>query len=200
MRSRPYTPPPPFPTLLTELTAYLPNRDRRDGEVALADLDPETSQLLPQKRQQHHVRIQGRLAQVRSVSVVSPRSASLNHHAPSSRDESRVDAAVGGTVVRRRRSSGDIVGGEAEDEVGERDTQLRGYGIGGRGNIRRPTEVIGTSSRTSSLSLSTLFSPHGSSSAAAAAAAAPQSPAGPAPDKTWSISGIRSRIEERKGK
>ncbi|XDG04789.1 hypothetical protein ABKA04_004404 [Annulohypoxylon sp. FPYF3050] len=132
MRSHPYTPPPPLPPLLNDLSTYLPNSDRRDGvggsEVGLADLDPETSRLLPEKRRQHRVRIQGRLAPVRSVSVA-------NLRAPSPRDTTNrgLDNAVGGALPRRRRSEDD--GGvrdgggdvsEEEVEVGERDTQLRG--------------------------------------------------------------------------
>ncbi|KAI1371621.1 hypothetical protein F4677DRAFT_450274 [Hypoxylon crocopeplum] len=139
MRSHPYTPPPPLPPLLSELSTYLPNRDRKggasDSEVALSDLDPETSRLLPRKRQKHRVRIQGKLAPVRSVSVVNLRSLSASQRAPSPRDDARLDAAVGGTLSRRRRSEDDM-SSEAEDEVEERDTQLRSYGIGGRGNIR----------------------------------------------------------------
>lgn len=165
MRSRPYSPPPPLPPLLSELSTYLPNREplkdsHRHSEDALplADLDPETCRLLPpqqRKRGTHHVRIQGKLAPVRSVSVVNLRSKSVDHRAPTSslRDEARfVDAAVGGTVVarksrrRRRRGgksedgdgdgTGSEMDGEDEEEVRERDTQLRGYGIGGAGNIR----------------------------------------------------------------
>ncbi|KAI6088309.1 hypothetical protein F4821DRAFT_234254 [Hypoxylon rubiginosum] len=79
--------------------------------------------------------------------------------------------------------------GEDEEEVRERDTQLRGYGIGGAGNIRRATDVIGTSSRTSSLSLSSLFSSSGSTT-----------PSSPGPDRRWRISGLLDRIEERRAR
>ncbi|OTB00771.1 hypothetical protein M426DRAFT_324012 [Hypoxylon sp. CI-4A] len=216
MRSRPYTPPPPLPPLLTELSAYLPNRGRdlrgsgsSDAEVALSDLDPETSRLLssppPRKRALHRVRVQGRLAAVRSVSVADSRSASCG--AP----ETRFDAAAGavgggngggGGRRRRRRSEDDLIdgdGGEGEvvddddddGETEERDAQMRGYGIGGRGNIRRPTEVIGTSSK-SSLSISSLFS--------SSSLAPPRSPSGPGQDKRWSIAGLLNRIEERRGR
>ncbi|KAI1088029.1 hypothetical protein F5B19DRAFT_472909 [Rostrohypoxylon terebratum] len=194
MRSHPYTPPPPLSPLLNDLSTFLPNRDRRDGmgvgvggnEVGLADLDPETSRLLPEKRRQHRVRIQGRLAPVRSVSVANLRS-------PSPRDTTNrgLDSAVGGALPRRRRSEDDGVGGEVggeevEVEVEERDTQLRGYGIGGRGNIRRPTDVIGTSSK-SSRSITSFFSGSGPGS-------------DPGSDKRWTFSGLFNRIEERKGK
>ncbi|KAI8965519.1 hypothetical protein F5Y11DRAFT_344395 [Daldinia sp. FL1419] len=132
MRSRPYTPPPPLPPLLNELSAFLPNSGPRNSDddktIALPDLDPETSRLLPvQERPRHCVRIQGRLAPVRSVSVANLRSAS----------QPRFDTAVGGTTARpRRRQSSDDLNYEAGSEVKERDAQLRSYGIGGRGNIR----------------------------------------------------------------
>ncbi|KAI1458627.1 hypothetical protein F4805DRAFT_424085 [Annulohypoxylon moriforme] len=196
MRSHPYTPPPPLPPLLNDLTTYLPNRDRRGGvdgtEVGLSDLDPDTSRLLPEKRKQHRVRIQGRLAPVRSVSVANLRS-------PSPRDTTNrgFDKAVGGTLPRRRRSEDDVVGDQGDEageelEVEERDTQLRGYGIGGRGNIRRPTEVIGTSSK-SSRSISSLFSSSSTGST-------PRGISGSGPDKRWTFSGLLNRFEERKGK
>ncbi|KAI1400990.1 hypothetical protein F4819DRAFT_459760 [Hypoxylon fuscum] len=195
MRSHPYTPPPPLPPVLSELSTYLPNRDRRvgssasDSEVGLSDLDPETSRLLPRKRQQHHVRIQGKLAPVRSVSVVSPRSVEGDRSALSPREDTQLNTAVGGTMPRRRRRRSSDTYSEARGRVGERDTQLRGYGIGGAGNIRRPTDVIGTSSRTSSRSLSSLFS---SSSMTA--------PSEPGLDKKSRLSELWSRIEERRGK
>ncbi|KAI1759514.1 hypothetical protein GGR53DRAFT_140935 [Hypoxylon sp. FL1150] len=205
MRSRPYSPPPPLPPILS---TYLPNRDplkdsrhRRVSEdgLPLRDLDPESSRLLPQrKRGTHHVRIQGKLAPVRSVSVANPRSRSADCRASSPlllRDEAPrcVDAAVGGMVLssrsRRRRRSEDDTESETEEEIRERDTQLRGYGIGGAGNIRRATDVIGTSSRTSSLSLSSLFSNSSSTS-----------PSSPGPDRRWKLSGLLDRIEERRAR
>ncbi|KAI0880868.1 uncharacterized protein GGS22DRAFT_173651 [Annulohypoxylon maeteangense] len=200
MRSHPYTPPPPLPPLLNDLSTYLPNRDRRDDvsgtEVGMSDLDPETSRLLPEKRRQHRVRIQGRLAPVRSVSIANLRS-------PSPRDTVNrgFDKAVGGTLPRRRRSEDDGIGGrgdevsEEETEVEERDTQLRGYGIGGRGNIRRPTEVIGTSSKTSR-SISSLFSSSGPGSSSGS----PRGISGSGLDKRWTFSGLLNRFEERRGR
>ncbi|OTB12493.1 hypothetical protein K445DRAFT_182649 [Daldinia sp. EC12] len=166
MRSHPYTPPPSLPPLLAELSTFLPNRDHRseegDREISLFDLDPETSRLLPaQERPQHCVRVQGRLAPVRSVSVANPRSIS----------QTGFDAAVG-------------------SDIRERDAQLRGYGIGGRGNIRRPTDVIGTQS-SSSLSALSLFSGAGSTH---------RSSSGSGADKAFSLSGILNRIEERRGR
>ncbi|KAI2463166.1 hypothetical protein F4781DRAFT_136004 [Annulohypoxylon bovei var. microspora] len=202
MRSHPYTPPPPLPPLLNDLSSYLPNRDRKDHvgvsdvEVDLSDPDPDTSRLLPEKRRQHHVRIQGRLAPVRSVSIANLRS-------PSPRDTASrgFDTTVGGTLPRRRRSEDYGDGGrgdeasdeEVEAEVEERDTQLRGYGIGGRGNIRRPTDVIGTSSKTSR-SISSFFS----SSRPSTSSGLPRSASGSGLDKRWTFSGLLNRIEERK--
>ncbi|KAI1385182.1 uncharacterized protein F4822DRAFT_432031 [Hypoxylon trugodes] len=205
MRSRPYTPPPPLPPLLAELSGYLPNRERRDGNdgtVPLLDLDPDTSRLLPPEKRQleHRVRVQGRLAPVRSISVADLRRAShgvgfdegVGGKAPRRRGRRRSEDDVGGSSGRGSGSvDGDGDGGEGDEEVGERDTQLRGYGIGGRGNIRRPTDVIGTSSRTSR-SLSSLFPSSGSTT--------PRSLSASSSDKRWRISGLLNRIEERKGK
>ncbi|KAI0098457.1 hypothetical protein F4814DRAFT_453538 [Daldinia grandis] len=129
MRSRPYTPPPPLPPLLAELATLLPNREREgDRAISLLDLNPDTSRLLPAKeRPQHCVRVQGRLTPVRSVSVANLRSPS----------QTRFDTAVSGPPARpRRRRSSDDVNREMGGESRERDAQLRGYGIGGRGNIR----------------------------------------------------------------
>lgn len=132
MRSRPYTPPPSLPPFLAELATLLPNRECRSSEgdraTSLLYLDPETSRLLPAKeRPQHCVRVQGRLAPVRSVSVANLRSTS----------QTRFDTAVSGTPARPRRPrSSDDLNHEVGSEIRERDSQLRGYGIGGRGNIR----------------------------------------------------------------
>ncbi|CRK33170.1 hypothetical protein BN1708_019215, partial [Verticillium longisporum] len=87
MRSHPYTPPPPLPSVLDELTALapLPNqRPRRasfddavsataaaPADIPLEALDPETSQLLPARKRRHRVRIQGKLALVRSISTAN---------------------------------------------------------------------------------------------------------------------------------
>ncbi|KAI0845358.1 hypothetical protein F5Y00DRAFT_169669 [Daldinia vernicosa] len=190
MRSRPYTPPPPLPPLLAELATLLPNRERRSGEgdraISLSDLDPETSRLLPAKeRPQHCVRVQGRLAPVRSVSVANLRSTS----------QTRFDTAVSGTPTptrpRRRRSSDDLDKNETGSEIRERDSQLRGYGIGGRGNIRRPTEVIGTQSESPISALSLFSGP---------SVTTHRSFSGPGADKKFSFSGLLNRIEERRGK
>ncbi|KAI8627602.1 hypothetical protein F5Y19DRAFT_173247 [Xylariaceae sp. FL1651] len=163
MRSRPYTAPPQQAPWLHELSAYLPNASRNrtnliPSDAALhADVDPETNQLLPRRQRQHRVRIQGQLAVVRTVSVANLRQA--NNVSPGAQAGlSRED--VRGAPPRRRNSCG---GSEAEEQVDddddatiERDAQFRGYGIGGAGNIRRPTDVMGTPSSTS-LSLSSLI-------------------------------------------
>lgn len=155
MRSRPYKAPPPLPPLLDDLSAYLPNSDSRrtsdDSEVPLSELDPESGRLLPKKSRQHRVRVQGKLALVRSVSVAdlhssTSTSASAGSHLPSPRMVRRgvtLDSGVGGTVPARRRRRGrrcsldDIT--DSEEDISERDTQPRGYGIGGAGNIRKLT-------------------------------------------------------------
>ncbi|KAI1656048.1 hypothetical protein F4813DRAFT_143187 [Daldinia decipiens] len=187
MRSHPYTPPPPLPPLLAELATLLPNRDRRSAEgdktISLLDLDPETSRLLPVKeRPQHCVRVQGRLTPVRSVSTTNLRATS----------QTRFDTAVSGTPARpQRQRSSDNLNHEMRGEIRERDAQLRSYGIGGRGNIRRPTEVIGTQSE-SSLSALSLFSCTSSTTH--------RPSSGPSVDKKFSFSRLLNRIEERRGK
>ncbi|RYP52687.1 hypothetical protein DL768_002194 [Monosporascus sp. mg162] len=174
MRSRPYKPPPPLAPLLDDLSAYLPNSDRSpsgESEVPLSMLDHDTGMLLPRKARQHRVRVQGKVALVRSVSVADLKFS--GHPSPRSLHGVQFDSGVGGSAPRRR-SLDD--GSEADEDVSERDTQFRGYGIGGAGNIRkltpsgydvmialenntaigRPTEVMGASSRQSP-SLSTIL-------------------------------------------
>ncbi|RYP14305.1 hypothetical protein DL765_006470 [Monosporascus sp. GIB2] len=174
MRSSPYKPPTPLLPLLDDLSAYLPNSDRRpsgQSEVPLSALDHDTGMLIPRKARQHRVRVQGKVALVRSVSVADLKF--VGH--PSSRSLRGVqfDSGVGGGAPTRRSLD---VGSETDEDVSERDTQFRGYGIGGAGNIRRstpsgygaivaledniaigrPTEVMGASSRKSP-SLSTVL-------------------------------------------
>ncbi|KAJ9156803.1 hypothetical protein NKR19_g4159 [Coniochaeta hoffmannii] len=183
MRSHPYTPPPPLPPALNdladELSSILPNQDARARrrcslpDIPLSNLDPETSLLLSpaarQRHHHHHVRVQGRLALVRSVSAVRTRSSITGNTSPAGSTPPvppvpRYESAVGGSVMSgrkrgsrgRRRRKGSLAdefgdgGTESEsDDDGERqretvirDTQLRGYGIGGAGNIRRPIDVV----------------------------------------------------------
>ncbi|OIW26252.1 hypothetical protein CONLIGDRAFT_467418 [Coniochaeta ligniaria NRRL 30616] len=197
MRSHPYTPPHPLPPLLDdladELSSILPAQDSRPRrrsslpDIPLSDLDPDTSRLLSpppaarQRHHHHHVRVQGRLALVRSVSTVNMRSPTAGSTSPTGSvpPVPRFEPAVGSAVAlgrkgkgkgrrQRRRSLDDEFrdGGtetEREDEERQRetvirDTQLRGYGIGGVGNIRRPIDVVhftpsNTSNRMSSLLL-----------------------------------------------
>lgn len=199
MRSHPYTPAPPLPPLLDHLSTYLPNAagprrpataesteyhddDDNDGAVALVDLDPATSRLLPRPRYPHRVRVQGRLAVVRSVSVANLRGPGNPRLPPPSTSSS--SSAASGLLPSPRRCDGVIVGSprqqqrarrrrrrsldDGEDEASEedeaavrevrrKDAQLRSYGIGGAGNIRRPTDVIGTSTREPS-TLGSFFS------------------------------------------
>ncbi len=187
MRSHPYSPPPPLPPILDELASILPNQTpRRHSPTAgfdLLDLDPETSQLLPlpaARRKRHHVRVQGRLALVRSIStadLAGSSSSPLGSAEPGSAGASRFESAVGSVVSgrrgrghgrRRRRSLDECEVGEGPwardadlllfDEASEeseseteeneretvlRDTQLRGYGIGGVGNIRMSPRLSG---------------------------------------------------------
>lgn len=152
MRSHPYASPPPLPPILDELASLVPSANERrsqdDLDVPLAELDPETSQLLPARKRKHRVRVQGHLAVVRSVSTMNLGASSpgVMTNSPSSGPSTpRFETGVGGRSDhrpdrRRRRSLDD--GGDSEMEEEEqretavRDRQFRGYGIGGAGNIR----------------------------------------------------------------
>jgi hypothetical protein len=151
---------------------------RQDSDAPSSSLDPDTSQLLPERasRRMHHVWIQGRLAPVKKAFV--PRTAKLASKSavllvPSPPGSPRAASSSGGSRLgdtarqaRRRsfddarldgndeESGADDGGDELEDEAREESreesrataarssSQLRGYGIGGAGNIRRPTDVI----------------------------------------------------------
>jgi hypothetical protein len=231
MRSHPYTPPPPLPPIFDEIASIipLPNQARHsmsqdDMDIPLYDIDPETSQLLPVRRRRHHVRVQGRLALVRSISTANLRSPTTPRivSGTSSPGTPRFETALAGstamTTSRRRRSrrrsldDGSCSDTEEDDEreTTVRDRQLRGYGIGGVGNISesqmgttttteivvnrykgRPTEVIyGPTPRTSSLNrLSAMYATRGSHSL------------GSSPEKRWwSLRDILGRMGDRKGK
>ncbi|KAL6866393.1 hypothetical protein ACO1O0_002501 [Amphichorda felina] len=136
MRSRPYAPPPPLPPIFDELAAVLPfpkpaYRSRDDADIPLDTLDHDTSQLIPTKKRTHRVWVQGQLVDVRTVSTTTR-----------SKSTSGYDRGVSGS--RRRRSLDDTANFDHEEdrETVLRTKQLRGYGIGGVGNIRRPTDVI----------------------------------------------------------
>ncbi|KAI6780690.1 uncharacterized protein J7T54_001194 [Emericellopsis cladophorae] len=115
-------------------------RSKDDSDIQLQELDPESSRLIPQKKKSHRVWVQGKLAQVRSVSTARIKSQKKAREA-----EKGKEADKNNETPQRRNSAGDQqdTGTETEDEeTAVRARQLRGYGIGGIGNIRRPTEVI----------------------------------------------------------
>ncbi|TDZ14665.1 hypothetical protein Cob_v012427 [Colletotrichum orbiculare MAFF 240422] len=122
--------------------------------------DPERNQLIPARKRNHRVRVQGRLAVVRSVSTVNLRPAASALPSPVGANTSgtttapaapKFESGVAGSTVppARRRKSLDDGGGHVDAEgehdveaTAVRDRQFRGYGIGGAGNIRRPTEML----------------------------------------------------------
>lgn len=127
------------------------SNQRRYSQDDSGEIDPESNQLIPTRKRRHRVRVQGRLAVVRSVSTVNLRpAASVPPALPSPVGTSgtttpatpKFESGVAGSTVapvRRRRSFDDGSSGtEEEDDVKEtavRDRQFRGYGIGGAGNI-----------------------------------------------------------------
>ncbi|KAI1751069.1 hypothetical protein F4782DRAFT_202380 [Xylaria castorea] len=144
MRFRPFTSPSLQATGLSP--GYISNNIRNitsivdDEVVPLTESDPEMNRLLPRRQRRHRVRIQGRLAIVRTVSVANLRR-EKNGSPTAFIDMNR---EVARELPARRRSSYD--GDETEDDVVEHDTQFRAYGIGGAGNIRRPTDVTSSAS------------------------------------------------------
>ncbi|KAJ2989574.1 hypothetical protein NUW58_g3404 [Xylaria curta] len=155
MRSRPFIS--PSPSANRQSSTYVSRRGT-DGEASLsADPDSEVNQLLPCRQRRHRVRIQGRLAIVRTVSIVNLRQTkhgSPTAHMAQKREDLRSIIQRGGPCGGSEGEDGD------EDDGAVRDAQFRGYGIGGAGNIRRPTDV------TSSASPSLLALAHISSSPA----------------------------------
>ncbi|OLN85844.1 hypothetical protein CCHL11_09918 [Colletotrichum chlorophyti] len=153
------------------------SNQRRHSQDETRQTDPETNQLIPTRKRRHRVRVQGRLAVVRSVSTANLRpAASVPPVLPSPVDTSgtttpatpKFESGVAGVTVapvRRRKSLDDASNNTEEEDVTEtvvRDRQFRGYGIGGAGNIRRPTEVYG-SAKSGSLSRFSIFQPSVSS-------------------------------------
>lgn len=147
MRSHPYEPPPPFPPILNSLAALIPEPapthqpwgDSSDDSVQLSQLDHDTSRLVPEQMQRHHVWIQGKLTPVRSVSA-----ANLSLDRPGSMGVKKRET-MRDLETPRRRSMGDPSWPDENGENGlqgpdaaamRQSTQLRGYGIGGAGNIR----------------------------------------------------------------
>ncbi|CAJ2508517.1 Uu.00g135430.m01.CDS01 [Anthostomella pinea] len=152
-------------------------------------MDAETSHLLPQKQHQHQhqhrVHIQGKLALVRSVSIANLQA--TNPPPTSQAGSGRFDGAgVSNSLQsRQRRRSTD---GTSEPANDPRDTQHRSYGIGGAGNIRRPIDIMGVSSRPS-LSLSSLFS----SSNAVSTGSGDSSPGLKTDWRRWDLAGFLRR-------
>ncbi|KAI1338123.1 hypothetical protein F5Y15DRAFT_417177 [Xylariaceae sp. FL0016] len=143
MRSGPPASPKSLPSLLRDRTAYFTGRNqnpRASDEIVLSEVDSETSQLLPQKRNLHHVRVQGRLAVVRSVSIGDLKTMSREPSKCSSTPLSPRNGPVRPSSSEKHKEN--RIGGE---KVSEKDMQFRGYGIGGAGNIRRPMDVAGAS-------------------------------------------------------
>ncbi|KAI3319890.1 hypothetical protein HD806DRAFT_508227 [Xylariaceae sp. AK1471] len=162
MRFQPFTSPTPPVNGLSSTWVSSTSRGRADittnDAVLLPDSDPETNQLLPRRQRQHRVRIQGRLAIVRTASMANLGQA--RNSSPTAQSDLNCEDARG-SLFRRRGSYDDSEAGEDDsDSVAERDAQFRGYGIGGAGNIRRPTDIMGASSSASPslLSLSRISS------------------------------------------
>lgn len=145
MRSHPYESPPPFPPILNSLAALLPEPppshqpygSLSDDSVQLSQLDHDTSRLVPGQKQRHHVWVQGKLTPVRSVSTAN---LSLDK-SDATRGKKR--ETMRDLETPRRRSFGDQYWPDDEETTQGQDkaairqsTQLRGYGIGGAGNIR----------------------------------------------------------------
>ncbi|WDK13038.1 UDP-glucuronosyl/UDP-glucosyltransferase [Colletotrichum graminicola] len=183
------------------------SNQRRHSQDDAGEPDPEADQLIPTRKRRHRVRVQGRLAVVRSVSIANLRpAASVAPALPSPvvaaasatttpattpRFESGVAGSTDASPLRRRKSLDDASSDctDEEDDAKEtavRDRQFRGYGIGGAGNIRRPTEVYGSTKPRSSLSRFSPFSPSGS--------------ADETEKKQWSFKELFARTGGRKGK
>ncbi|KAI5919452.1 hypothetical protein F4810DRAFT_714531 [Camillea tinctor] len=198
MRSHSHTSPPALPPLLNDLSTYLQIGDRsastKDHEVSLVEVDPDTSRLLPPQHQPHRVRIQGKLAIVRTVSVANLKSSDALSLPRENNARSGFGQRRG---AERRRRSLDNKDDTEDYEVGARDKQLRGYGIGGAGNIRRPTDVMGGPSRTSG-SLLRLFARPGSGSGSSSSSTTP--PTSDSERKRWDIDSFFGRVGDHKRK
>ncbi|KAF6838801.1 hypothetical protein CMUS01_04499 [Colletotrichum musicola] len=180
----------------------LPNQ-RRHSQDDAGETETETNHLIPARKRKHRVRVQGRLAVVRSVSTVNLRPAASTPPSPvvaggtTTPVTPRFESGVAGSTVppaRRRRSADDASSdsGEEEHDVKEtavRDRQFRGYGIGGAGNIRRPTEVYGSTKSSSSSSSLSRFSTFYSSTTSDGS-----------DKKPWSLRELFGRTGDRKGK
>ncbi|KAI0517753.1 hypothetical protein F5B22DRAFT_97612 [Xylaria bambusicola] len=129
-----------------------------DETVPLINLHREASRPLPRRQRARRVRIQGRLAVVQTVSVTKSRQVKNG----TSITRTDVHCKYVRVIQKRRKTSYD--GGNIEEYdhddgyTVEDDRQFRGYGIGGAGNIRRPTDIIGTSSRSTTSAMNTKLS------------------------------------------
>ncbi|KAI1130134.1 hypothetical protein F5Y10DRAFT_236265 [Nemania abortiva] len=159
MLSRSPSPPPQLSTAC----APHHNWDRagmphEEEAVPLADSDRETNRLLPRRRRRHRVRIQGRLAIVRTVSVANPRQTKSG--SPNAQTDVHCEDVRTSHIGLRSSYDGSETGDEdGDDFAAERDARLRGYGIGGAGNIRRPMDIIGAPSSASPSLLSLIHIP-----------------------------------------
>lgn len=167
--------------------------DDDDDETAPhADSDPEMNRLLPRRQRRHRVRIQGQLAIVHTVSV-----ANLRQQAKVGTPTSQVDTHRGETRTSPIGLWGSHDGSEGSDDdedgfVAERDAQFRGYGIGGAGNIRRPTDVMGAPPSASPSLLSLIHTP--------ASAPAPPSNATMSGRWRWRMAGLLRGLGGPKGR
>ncbi|KAI0535006.1 hypothetical protein GGR58DRAFT_27073 [Xylaria digitata] len=161
MRSRPFTSTPRVSRPSTRISHH--NRSKtnmsNNGAVPLADLDLDTAQLLPCWQRRRRVRIQGRLAIVRTVSVANLQQAKNGNpiaHINTNHKDMR------GSPLWRQDSCDDseVEDGDDEDDVARCDAQFRGYGIGGAGNIRRPTDIMGAPTSASPSLLSLIHTSH----------------------------------------
>ncbi|KAK1966418.1 hypothetical protein LY78DRAFT_669748 [Colletotrichum sublineola] len=184
------------------------SNQRRHSQDDAGEPDPEADHLIPARKRRHRVRVQGRLAVVRSVSTANLRpatsvapalpppiaaAASSGGTTTSAPATPRFESGVAGSTgmpLRRRKSlddaSSDCTEYDDAKETAVRDRQFRGYGIGGAGNIRRPTEVYGSTKSSSSGSKFSMFNP--------------SSPTDETGKRQWSFKELFARTGGRKGK
>ncbi|KAI0969163.1 hypothetical protein F4678DRAFT_441170 [Xylaria arbuscula] len=131
-------PSPPTVRLPTRIASYNQKTADfpHDEAVPLIDVNSETDQYSHCRQRPRRVRIQGRLANVRTVSIANIGQA--KNCTPMAR-----------TDIYRECSESESEDQGDDNNAVEGDAQFRGYGIGGAGNIRRPTEVMGVSSSAS---------------------------------------------------
>ncbi|KAI0431293.1 hypothetical protein F5Y09DRAFT_200546 [Xylaria sp. FL1042] len=152
MSSGPFTSlSPPADRLPSRIAGHIHSRTStlNDKTLPVVELDSDTSQLLPRRERPRRVRIQGRLVMVRSVSVANI------GQAKSGTPTARTDMSRENSEIEDEDRDDD-----EDDDVVEGDMQFRGYGIGGAGNIRRPTDVMGASSSASASLLSLVHTSH----------------------------------------